>query len=369
MKAKDEEAKAARSRKSKEVSEAKKSKAKQKKAGKGKKKASGKTAAEAGTTIKKLPRLNLLDDFLFSTMVAHPVVGEGFVRLLLRIVFGREFGRLSITVQKVLHGEDTDLRGARLDVCIEPEGNSGGRAMVYDVEPDKNGGGKDIKALPRRVRFYHGKLIAKNLEAGAEFDDLKDVVILMIVPYDPFGLERMLYTIENGCREVPEMPYDDGASTLFLYTKGTVGVPSEEVKQLLHYMEETTYENAVNDDLQAMYEMVEKVRNDPASSLAYWKVVHKELKMKKEAEERGMAIGEARGEAIGEARGDRKRLISQVCKKMKRNKTLEEIAEELEEEISAIEPIYNAAGKYTPDYDVDEIFQEINTNEHLRFSP
>ncbi len=31
---------------------------------------------------------------------------------------------------------------------------------------------------------------------------------------DPFGLNRMVYTIENGCVEVPGMLYEDGISRL-----------------------------------------------------------------------------------------------------------------------------------------------------------
>ena len=59
------------------------------------------------------------------------------------------------------------------------------------------------------------------------------------------------------------MAYEDGASTLFLYTKGTEGVPNETIRQLLHYMEDTTYKNAVNEELREMHRMVETVKKDP----------------------------------------------------------------------------------------------------------
>ena len=69
---------------------------------------------------------------------------------------------------------------------------------------------------------------------------LKKVVVILITPYDPFGLNRMIYTIRNKCDEVPTMPYDDRARTIFLYTKGTEGIPSEELEKFLYYMEHTT---------------------------------------------------------------------------------------------------------------------------------
>lgn len=212
---------------------------------------------------KKLEEMNLLDDFLFGSMVAYPEIGQRFVKILLKTIFGREFKHLSVTAQKMYYGADTDLHGARLDVYLEPEEDAGDRVTVYDIEPDLKDRDSDIRALPRRMRFYHGKIAARNLDSGADYDKLKDVVIIMIMPYDPFGLNRMVYTVKNKCVEVPDMEYEDGAGTLFLYTKGMEGIPNEAVKQLLRYMEDTIYENAVNEELREIHRMVETVKRDP----------------------------------------------------------------------------------------------------------
>lgn len=214
---------------------------------------------------KKLAEMNLLDDFLFGSVVTYPEIGERFVKILLKIIFGREFKRLSVTAQKVFYGADTDRHGARLDVYLEPEEGESSEewAAVYDIEPDQKDKASDIRALPRRMRFYHGKIAARNLNSGADYDKLKNVFVIMIMPYDPFGLNRMVYTVKNKCVEVPEMAYEDGACTLFLYTRGTVGIPNEAVKQMLHYMEDTTYENAVNEELREVHRMVETVKRDP----------------------------------------------------------------------------------------------------------
>lgn len=212
---------------------------------------------------KKLEEMDLLDDFLFGSMVAYPEIGQRFVKILLKTIFGREFKHLSVTAQKMYYGADTDLHGARLDVYLEPEEDARDRVTVYDIEPDLKDRDSDIRALPRRMRFYHGKIAARNLDSGADYDKLKDVVIIMIMPYDPFGLNRMVYTVKNKCMEVPDMEYEDGAATLFLYTKGTEGIPNVAVKQLLRYMEDTIYENAVNEDLREIHRMVEIVKRDP----------------------------------------------------------------------------------------------------------
>lgn len=103
---------------------------------------------------KTLEEMKLLDDFLFGAVVAYPVIGEKFVRSLLKTIFGGEFKHLFVTAQKVLCGTKTDLHGVRLDVYIEPEvEDSEGRATVYDIEPDLKDSPADKKALPRRCVF------------------------------------------------------------------------------------------------------------------------------------------------------------------------------------------------------------------------
>ena len=287
---------------------------------------------------KRLREMNLLDDFLFGSVVSYPRIGERFVRILLKTIFGREFGRLSVTAQKAFYGADTGLHGARLDVYIEPEGEDPeGNVTVYDMEPDQNDKAKDRRALPRRVRFYHGKITARSLNSGIGYDGLKDVVVIMILPYDPFGLNRMMYTVKNKCVEVPGMEYEDGASTLFLYTGGTKGVPNEALKQLLHYMEKTTSANAVNDDLREVHKMVEIIKIDPETTISCVRLTEKLYRSKME--------------------GETKKLVSLICKKMRKNKTVKEIAEELEDEVSAIEPIYNIAKEFAPKYDPNLVFE------------
>lgn len=237
-------------------------------------------AAEEQKARKRLAEMNLLDDFLFNTMAAYPEIGERFVKILLKIIFGREFKRLSVTAQKAYYGADTNLHGARLDVYLEPEiEDSDERVTVYNIEPDKRNDASDKRELPRRMRFYHGKIAVKSLNAGADYDELKNVIIILIMPYDPFGLDRMVYTIKSRCVEVPEMPYEDGASTLFLYTRGTEDVPNEALRELLHYMEHTTDENAINEELQKIQEMVRTVKKDPEVTAGY---MLRELRMMEE---------------------------------------------------------------------------------------
>ena len=81
----------------------------------------------------------------------------------------------------------------------------------------------------------------------------------------------MIYTIRNQCVENPELPYDDGARTIFLYTKGKKGRDNESLSQLLDYMENTTRENAVTEELEDIQEMVDVVKEDAEVTVAYMK--------------------------------------------------------------------------------------------------
>lgn len=51
--------------------------------------------------------------------------------------------------------------------------------------------------------------------------------------------------------------------------------------------------------------------------------------------------------------------ISQIIKKVKKNKSLAIIADELEEDIADIEPLYNAVINAAPDYDERMIYDSI----------
>ena len=223
---------------------------------------------------RKLEELNLMDDFLFNAMLTHPETGEKFTHTILKLLFNRDFKNLKVSVQKFYAGMNTDLRGARLDVCIEGDCvdiDGEDITSVYDVEPDQNDKAKAIAAFPKRSRFYHAIIDSRSLKSGEDFGKLKQVYVIFICNYDLFGYDRVWYTIKNRCLEEPEMDYEDGAVTLVLYTRGTKGKISEELRQFLNYMENTDQNNAVNDELKSIQRMVDAVKRDGEVSLRYMK--------------------------------------------------------------------------------------------------
>ena len=63
------------------------------------------------------------------------------------------------------------------------------------------------------------------------------------------------------------------------------------------------------------------------------------------------------GRAEVRIEGRNQYLTECICKKLRKGKDIKMIAEELEEEISVVEKICEAAKNFAPDYDVEEILR------------
>lgn len=262
----------------------------------------------------------------------------------------KEIRELTVVPQKAYPGEDTDRHGIRIDVYLDEKDGD-----IVELEPDQNSGAEDIESLPRRVRFYHAKIDAGSLASGMEYSSLRNVVVIFITTYDPLGRNRMIYTISSKCEEIPDLPYDDGAKTLFLYTKGTEGNPPEELKKLLRYMEHSSAENADTQDLRELHEMVTEVKCDRKVGLTYMKAYELEQRLLRQGEK----IGLERGERIGLERGEEKKLLSLVIAKVNKGMGVPEIADALEEDEQTISRLVQIVNRYAPEYDPEKILEEV----------
>ena len=115
-------------------------------------------------------------------------------------------------------------------------------------------------------------------------------------------------------------------------------------------MEQSTFENAVNEDLKEVHRLFE-IKLDSKTTVCFVGLMERLERSIKEAE------GGAIWKAIEE--GSLQRLVTQVCKKMKMGQPLEKIAEDLVREVSVIEPIYNMAGKCGPEYDPESVMGKL----------
>ena len=272
-----------------------------------------------------------MDDFLLGSVLSYPVIGPKVCKKMISIILQREIKELHIVPQKSYFGADTDKHGIRLDVYAE-ETQENDMEMVYDIEADKRGKEELRVSLPKRTRFYHAKIDADSLASGEDYSKLKNVTVIFISPYDPFQRNRMVYTIKNGCVEEPDLDYNDGMKTLFLYTKGTEGNPPEELQRLLHYLEDSREENAKDADLMSIHRMVQTVKQDKEVSLEYMKILERERMIREEGIKEGKRDGYASGKA---------ELIGIIRKKKEKGMSSAETAEFLEMEEEEIRKIFS----------------------------
>lgn len=205
---------------------------------------------------------------------------EEFVRAILEPIIQKKIGKVKIEGQKVYQGIDTDKRGIQMDAYVKVYQNSNGeeitdvsiqpKPVIYDIEPNKYYGDD-----ARRARLYHAIIDSKTTKSGTKYKDMTDVYVILILPYDPFGLDRMLYTIKNRCLEELDMPYEDGNTTLFLYAYGNKDIPSQKLADMLEYFVESSEENAKRADLDSIHQMIEDIRTNSKLEEAYmqsWEV-------------------------------------------------------------------------------------------------
>ena len=212
--------------------------------------------------MKNLAEMNLVDNFLFGTVMDHEEAGKLVGKTILETILHREIRIKSVNPEKTIWSSDTDFHGIRLDAYIEEEGTADiSPGNVYDLEPDQKVGEK--KKLPKRCRFYHSNIDLRLLQSGDSYDKFPSAMVIFITTFDPFGENRMVYTIRNHCVELPEMDYEDGAVTIFLYTKGETGNPPEDLQVLLKYLSETRTENACSPELNQIQGMIDEMKKDP----------------------------------------------------------------------------------------------------------
>ena len=101
----------------------------------------------------------------------------------------------------------------------------------------------------------------------------------------------MVYTVKNQCVEAPDMEYEDGIRRIYLYTKGTEGNPSQELHDMLKYMENSIAENVTNADIQAIHEQVDAVKQDREVGVQYMKSWEREMLIREEGKVEGKEVG------------------------------------------------------------------------------
>ena len=200
--------------------------------------------------------------------------------------------------------------------------------VIYEVEAQK----ENTHNLPKRSRLYQGIIDSKLLPpVVVDFNLLNEVLIVMITPFDLFGYGLYRYTFQMRCEEVPELKLDDGATRIFLNTRGKhPELVSQELIELLKYMEHSTdevSEQCKSERIQKMHRRVCQIKASEKTEVKYMQSWEERIMIKQE------------GIAEGRIEGEKALLKSLIEKKMAKKYSAEQISAMLEVDVSEVENI------------------------------
>jgi len=273
-------------------------------------KAKGKEGSmEKNEMHKPIEELNVLDDFLFREIVMDKEHGEEFIHYFLKTVLECEISISEVKAQMVYTTGDPNLRAIRMDVVTQgtilpKERNpvTGEKKETFvDVEMQKQE--KDAKKwkkenLRNRSRLYQGLLDVGLLKPGQSFGEIPNVLIIICMPFDLFKYDRMIYTFQHYCEEVPGLALEDGAKRIFLNTKGKIG-GRKELQEMLQYIENSIEENVVNSELKTVHNLVTAVRQNKEVRVKYMLSIEHEQEIREEGREEGKKEGIEEGRKEG----------------------------------------------------------------------
>ena len=97
---------------------------------------------------------------------------------------------------------------------------------------------------------------------------------------------RFVYTFENTCREEPELQFNDGTTKVVVNTKGRKGEVSEELKEVIRYLDDGTVSGNYSRELDAA---VNAVKSNEDRRLEYMTMMIHDMEIR----EKGRAEGRA----------------------------------------------------------------------------
>ena len=116
--------------------------------------------------------------------------------------------------------------------------------------------------FPKFMRFRQAKLDSRHMKKNDnEFGHMPDLYVILITNFDVFGKDLMMYTIEQTCREEPDIEYDDGLTMLYFNTAGSRG-GSRDIKNMLKYLQDSRDDMAVDEATRELDRYVDSIKSN-----------------------------------------------------------------------------------------------------------
>lgn len=228
---------------------------------------------------------------------------------------------------------DADAKSIRLDVYVQD-----GKGTVYSIEMQI----ANTHELPKRTRYYQSIIDLQLLDKGEHYKKLKQSYIIFICPFDLFGKGRHIYTFENICKEDKDISLGDETTKIFLNTSGILNDVNHELKEFLNYVASGKPGGEFTHKLE---DAVQKAKQNREWRHEYMTLYMRDLE----------------NIETGISKGMEKALISMVVKKIRKGKDIDTISYELDEDKNKISAIYYTALDFAPGYDIDQIYNSLET--------
>ena len=268
--------------------------------------------------IKNFQDLTLADDFMFGEVMRRPENVKPFLEALLDI----KIASINV-IDKQKDLDDTyDAHGIRLDVYLEDENHT-----KYDVEMQRT----LRRYLEKRVRYYQSGIDRRTLEAGEDYEELKDSYVIFVCTSDYFGKGLAVYEKESHVKDAPEVPFEDGSHALILNADFTKGNANREVLEFLKYIragyEGRDYDVSGSQYLKQIDYTIEDLKKRNEEEVKYMTIAMKMRDVRKEGIEEGLLAGLAKGRQEGRQEGQIKEQLKIVKRMYARGRSLEEISD------------------------------------------
>ena len=283
------------------------------------------------------------------------MLNESLCKKILSEILGVEVTKIEYTEYEKTIAIRSDAKSIRIDVYIK------GVDSIYSVEMQRI----NSDNLKKRSRYYHDLIDLDLLERGCRYKNLNRAYVIFICDFDLFGKNQYKYTFTNKCDEVEGLSLDEGKTTIFTNTEGQFGNISEDCKLFLKAVKSQFTDAPFSAILRSEVERIKLSAEWRTEYMRLSEWLEDELEMGTEVArekglKKGLKQGLKQGLEQGLEQGQLKTIISQVCKKLAKNLSYEEIADQLEENIDKVSRIGEIAKTVTPKYDVDKILEEFN---------
>lgn len=180
--------------------------------------------SQPSETIEKWEDLTFANNFLFCKILeSEPDLCKQLLELLLHI----EIDHLEIPQAERALKESIDSKSVRFDVYTK------GDNKIFDIEIQTT----NKKNLPKRSRYYQSIIDMSNLNAGTDYDELKDTYIIFICMNDIFNKGLPVYSFENTCLEDKATKLNDRAFKVFFNASGYDKLSSDEEKSFFKFLQ------------------------------------------------------------------------------------------------------------------------------------